>query len=356
MAAHKPETPASHDTMLRAMRAYGAASRQLNAWIAGEQALGLLLAAQTSGILDATMTPRTADDIAATTGVDGPRVADILRALDAHGVVVREGERYRLAPDYALLLAPDAFQPLPDLLARSATLARVLEASAAPERAYTGLAGEEALVLAQGLAPNPLSPAFVAYWAGLSAQLPELRARWDAGGRHIEFGCGAGGALLGVAAAHPRLTAVGIEISPAVIPETRRRAAAGVADRVEVRQGDACDGAEAAAYDSAFWAQQFFPAASRSATLAALVRTLKPGGFLLLPTFASGEPPADDEALHAPAGQAYALSRVRFGHWGVPALTVEALRAEAEAAGFAYLRRAPAPFPGSFILLLQSPA
>jgi ubiquinone/menaquinone biosynthesis C-methylase UbiE len=189
----------------------------------------------------------------------------------------------------------------------------------------------------------------------VSAMLPELRARWDAGARHIEFGCGAGGSLLGFAAAHPRLTAVGVEINGAILPETRRRAEAiGVADRVELRQGDALDGAEVAAYDSALWAQQFFAAAGRPAMLAALRRTLKPGGFLIVPTFVPSEPPASDAALHTPAGQAYALSRMRFGRWGIPALTTDELRAEAEAAGFIYLTRAP--FSTFFLLLFQRPA
>lgn len=289
------------------------------------------------------------------TGVDGPRVADLLRALDAHGVVARDGATYRLAADYATLAAPDAFQPLPDLLACSAMMARVLETGAAPEQAYTGMSAEEALTFARAAAPNPLSPAFVAYLAAVTDQLPELRARWEAGGHHLEFGCGAGATLVGFLAAHPRLTAVGVEINPAVIPETRRRAAAaGVADRVTVRQGDARDGAEAATYDSAFWAQQFFATPDRPALLAALRRALKPAGLLLVPTFVPGEPPVDDEALRAPRGRAYALNRVRFGHWGIPALTAAELRVEAETAGFASIRQTA--FSTAFLLLFRAPA
>jgi SAM-dependent methyltransferase len=345
---------ASDDSVHHALQAYGAASRQVNAWIAGEQALGLLRAAQDSGLLDAARTPRTAGEIAGVTGVDGSRVADLLQALDAHGVVERDGERYRLAPDFALLAAPDAFQTLPDLLDRSALAARVLAASAT-DQAYTSMSTADALTFARAAAPNPLSPAFVAYMGAVAAQLPELRARWDAGARHVEFGCGAGGALIGFAAAHPRLTAVGIEIGPTIIPETRRRAAAaGVAARVAVRQGDARDGAEDATYDSAFWAQQFFAAGDRGTVLAALGRTLKPGGLLIVPTFVPSEPPPTAEELHGPMGRLYALSRVRFGHWGIPVLTAEALRAEVEAAGFSYRDRAP--FSTAHLLLFRAPA
>ena len=271
------DMPSDHDQMLGALQAFGAASQQLNAWVAGEQALALLRAAHAAGILAAVGTPRTADEVAGATGVDGGRVADILRALDAHGIVEREGATYRLAANFALLSAPTAFQTLPDLLGRSAMLARVLETSATPDHDYTALSAEDALALARGAAPNPLSPAFVAYMDPVAAQLPELRARWEAGARHIEFGCGAGGALLGFVAAHPRLTAVGVEIRGAILAETRRRAEAiGVADRVELRHADALDGAEANTYDSAFWAQQFFATSDRPAMLAVLLRALRP--------------------------------------------------------------------------------
>ncbi len=74
--------------------------------------------------------------------------------------------------------------------------------------------------------------------------------------------------------------------------------------------------------------------------LAALGRTLMPGGFLLVPTFTRGEP-SDEAALHTPAGQRYALNRLRFGWWGVPPLTPEEPRAEVEAAGFMYVDRTP---------------
>ena len=354
MATREADIPLSRDTVMGELQAYGTASQQLNTWIAGEQALGLLRAAHAAGILAATETPRTTNEIARVTGLDSQRAADILYALNAHGVVKREGEAYHLAANFALLLAPTAFQTLPDLLARSAMMAGVLEASVAPDHAYTVLSAQDALVLARGAAPNPLSPVFVAYMGMVAAQLPELRARWDAGARHIEFGCGAGGGLLGFVAAHLRLTAVGVEIHGTVLAEARRRAeAVGIADRVELRHADALDGAEADTYDSAFWAQQFFAAASRPAMYAVVMRTLKPGGFLILPTFVPSEPPASEEALHTPAGQAYALSRIRFGHWGVPALTADELHAEAEAAGFAFVRRAP--FSTSFLLLFQRP-
>ncbi len=80
---------------------------------------------------------------------------------------------------------------------------------------------------------------------------------------------------------------------------------------------------------------------------------LRPGGFLILPTFVPSEPPASAEVLHSSAGQAYALSRLRFGYWGVPVHTADELRAEAEAAGFIYVRRAP--FSTSYLLLFQRP-
>ncbi len=91
MADNAQVAPPDGAPVRGALPAFGAASQQLNAWIAGEQALALLRAARTAGILAATGTPRTVDEVATMTGLAGARVADLLYVLDAHGIVAREG-------------------------------------------------------------------------------------------------------------------------------------------------------------------------------------------------------------------------------------------------------------------------
>jgi hypothetical protein len=67
-------------------RRYQAAGRSFHEWASGARALALLRGALSSGVFDAARTPSTVEEISAATGVDEARVADLCRALEAHGV------------------------------------------------------------------------------------------------------------------------------------------------------------------------------------------------------------------------------------------------------------------------------
>ena len=138
------------------------------------------------------------------------------------------------------------------------------------------------------------------------------------------------------------MTAVGVELDADLLAVARQRAAAlGVAERAEWRHGDARDIADEAAFDTLAWSQYYFPAETRAATLAAAYRALKPGGYLLASML--NDPPADDAELHGPAGRTYTLTRLLYRAWGVPIRTADELRAEVEAAGFAFVRIIESP-------------
>lgn len=338
------KTATGREALQRELRAYGAAGRTLNGWISGARALALLRGALSSGIFDAARTPSTAEEISDATGVEGPRVADVCLALEAHGVFDRDGESYRLSEDYEVLASPNALQSLPDLLAKERVLGRALGSAAASHgAAYTELPSEDATAMALGVGMRPSSPTARALWASaLAGMAPELYSLWEGGGRHLEIGCGAANALLSLLAALPKLSAVGVEIDGGAIALARRRARElGVDDRVELRHADARDLAEEASFDSANWSQQFFPTEGRREVLAAAWRALKPGGYLLATMF--GDPPGSAEALREPAGRSYALDRLAYGGWGVPVLGVEELREQVEGAGFEVLRTASPP-------------
>ncbi len=269
--------------------------------------------ALSSGIFDAARTPSTVAEISDATGVEGPRVADVCLALEAHGVFERDGESYRLSKDFAALASPDALQSLPDLLAKERVLGRTLESAASSRGAYTQLPSEDASAMASGVGMRPTSPTARALWASALAEMaPELYSLWEGGGRHLEIGCGAANALLSLLATPPKLSAVGVEIDGGAVALARRRARElGVEDRVELRHADARTLAEEASFDSANWSQQFFPAEDREEVLAAALRALKPGGYLLATMF--GEPPGSAEVLRESAGRSYALDRLAYG-------------------------------------------
>lgn len=294
------------DTAAR-LAAYGAASQTLNGWLEGSQALALLEAASASGLLDAAWQPATTARLAALTGLDESRVVDLCLALDAHGVLDRDGDTYALAPAFATLNDPDAPNPLATVLASAAAATRQL---AGPGGGYAGLPADEMLAIARGVTVRPGAALAGAALGVVEAALPEIAARWARGGRHIEVGCGIGGGVLGALLRYPALTAVGIDREAAPLGEARRAAGAlGVADRVELRQQDARDLADEVAYDTAFWSQFFFPRPTRTAALAAIFRALRPGGYLGMPILPFA--PETPVGLRTAAGRQYARNRVR---------------------------------------------
>ena len=322
------------------LAAYQAANKTLNEWINGAHALALLRGALTSGVFDAARTPRTPAEMAEITGLDEGQVADIAAALVAHGVFERAGDRFRLTPDFARLAGPNAFFGLPQLVEVRLVEARTLEAIGSPGGPYTALPTEDLLAIARGVTfADPAAPIMQARRALLVENLPEVCERGAAGGRHAEFGCGIGSRVLLWLLMWPRVTAVGYEINAQVVAEARRRAAAlGVADRVEFRHADVRDIRDEAVFDDGFWSQSFFPAESRAAALAAIRRALKPGGYLVVPGFEGGEPPASEAGWREPQGQAYLRSRLVYRRWGIPTPTAVELRAELEGAGFEFVR------------------
>ena len=105
---------------------------------------------------------------------------------------------------------------------------------------------------------------------------------------------------------------MGVEIDGGAIAVARRRARGlGVDGRVELGHADARSLSEEVSFDSANRSRQFFPAEGRGEVLAAVRRTLKPGGYLLAMMF--GDPPGFAEALREPAGRSYALDRLAYG-------------------------------------------
>ncbi len=334
------------------LQAYGAASQKLNQWVEGAHALALVQAALSSGFLDAARMPSTPAQLATVTGLDPARVADLCLALDAHGILDREGEAYELSPDFAALADPDAPQALTTTIRRAAVVARLLAGTADPDESYAALPPDDLLVMARGVTAQPGAVLARAMMTAIGDALPELGAIHRVGGRHLELGCGIGGALLHVLALYPNSVGVGVERKAVLLEEARRHAAVmGVVDRVELRQMDARDVTDEVAFDTVQWSQFFFPADTRAATLAVARRALKPGGYLLLSLLS--DPPATREGLREAAGRGYARARVLYGGWGVPVLSAEELRAEAERAGFEFVRLVA--LPGARGLLARRP-
>ena len=126
----------------------------------------------------------------------------------------------------------------------------------------------------------------VPQWIGA---LPHVRAKLAAGARAADIGCGAGRALLQLAAAFPASSFVGYDMfAPAVDRATGNAREAGVADRVRFEQRDATTGIPEI-FDLITMFDSLHDVADPVAALSAVRHALSPDGVLLLMEIQSGD-------------------------------------------------------------------
>lgn len=329
---------------VRLARAFEASSR-IEGWADGARALSLLSAVSESGWLTLLAEPCDAAFLEAATGLAGDRVDDVLAALEAHGVVVRDGAQARLSEEFAALGADDAWVGVRDTLAMANLTVAAVARSTRPGTDGPPDAAE-AMVVARALGGRTTPVAHVVY-DGVFAHIPEDHEALRQGGdRLLEVGSGVATTALTRAQADPALQVVAIEIVPEVAVESQRRAEAlGVADRFTSVVADAQDFEATAEFDVAFWAQPFFHGSARRGTLAMMLRALKPGGLLVMQEL---YPAPTDEAERRRSS----MMRLVYERWGVSfGPSAEDLSAEGSAAGFELVRLAPTPPLGRSVLM-----
>jgi 2-polyprenyl-3-methyl-5-hydroxy-6-metoxy-1,4-benzoquinol methylase len=199
-----------------------------------------------------------------------PRVRDLLAAVARE--VLGEGSavtRGQAAPVVGMTRA---------LLAQSAELV------ADPGRAAGWMPDDETLL--QGISRQSASIAGVI--AGASDELDGLGAALRTPGATIlDVGTGCGWLSIALAQSFPAARVVGIDIFERALALARQNvAAAGLADRVEIRTEDATQLASGDVYDAIWLPMPFLPREILPAVFAAVAGALRPGGWVLPGTFA----------------------------------------------------------------------
>jgi SAM-dependent methyltransferase len=271
------------------------------------------------GIVERLGEPTGAEALAASAGVSPQLAERLVDTLVALGLAERRGDRYvtttALAGRSAAMLAADG----------TATL---LQAADLVRRAAAGQLGEggwrhtdPAVLQAQGT----MSAGAVAFLERSvfphAAGIPE---RLESGATFLDVGAGVAGVSIDMCRRFPRLRAVGLEPAEAPLALARANvAAAGLEDRLELRQLLVQDLDDVDAFDIAWLPLNFLPTAVLAEALERVGRALRPGGLLLLATLGGG---GDD--LRS------AAARLRSVLWGGDALEPERVVEMLQAAGY----------------------
>lgn len=115
--------------------------------------------------------------------------------------------------------------------------------------------------------------------------LPGLAAKLAEGGMILEVGCGTGNHLIHLARAFPKSRCVGVDIDPTSLAIARTAVQeAGIADRVEIQEGDVGSAVSPDTFDVAIMIEVLHEIASarRSKVIQGCARALHSGGWLVI--------------------------------------------------------------------------
>lgn len=247
--------------------------------------------------------------------VDAP--ADLAQRCDAVAGAVL-GDLTALSPEQRLVLA----SMLRALLGQAAAFANT------PDQPSTWAVTDPVVLQSLGQA----SAAFAPYICGpLAEGLGDLHARLRAPGAAV-LDVGVGVAALAVAFAQqlPQARVVGLDVwEPSLSIARRNVAAAGLAQRVELRRQDVCELTEQDAYDLVWFSGPFIPGKVQPAALARCAASLRRGGWLVYGAFGG------------PTPLAAALADLRTVRSGGPALSDADVAAMLAGAGLVDAHAAP---------------
>jgi predicted O-methyltransferase YrrM len=292
-------------------------------------AFATLTTALEAGLLDQLAEPQELGSIGGHSELDPSLVEGILEVLVALGLVRRDGQVVVAAPGLVPLLAPGAKEVLLAQLRSTDLQARQLVDAARHGSLAPGWQHTDPMLLeAQGRSGQSAMPAMI----GALRQNPELAARLDRpSASFLDVGVGVGVIAIELCRAFPTLRVVGLEPAPAPLAQAHANvAAAGLADRIELRQQGVQDLQDSEAFDLAYVAQVFIPDGVFEAGLARVWRALRPGGWMSMPAIS-----APGEDLEA------ALSRLRNRLWGGGVRLPEQVAEAARAVGFTGIRVSP---------------
>jgi ubiquinone/menaquinone biosynthesis C-methylase UbiE len=239
--------------------------------------LGLFARVREAGA-DGTTTAR----LAADTGCQPHAVETWAWAADAHDLVTLEGDRLTIDDDVAVILTdPDR----PEFLGGQFIHATVasLDWGGMLEFFRTGEPVRDRPDRYRVAIERLTAQDIAVFFQEALAELPQLVADLSRGGRVVDVHCGGGRWLVAMARRFPQLELVGVEFEPDSVVRARARVdAAGLGDRITIREGSVTEPGAAGEFDLAYFQYALHQLPDAPAVLRAAWESLHPGGRLLV--------------------------------------------------------------------------
>jgi SAM-dependent methyltransferase len=336
-------TPTEHDRPTTAAQALqtaedvGAIGEELGTTV---WAFAVVCSAAEAGLLACLGEPRRVDEAAAQTALPAPLVAQMLDVLVALRLVQRDEDQYRAAPGLLPLLQPPASAGLlADLrstyLQAWDTIVRAKRGTLQTGWYYT----DPEILAAQGAhgSGGGIELMVRLLFPQLEGLEDRLRGPWA----FLDVGTGVAGIAIAMCQASPTVRVVGLEPAEAPMALARRNvAAAGLAERIQLRSQRVEELTDTEAFDLVWLPQVFLPGAVLPRALRAAWTALRPGGWILLPAISvtgadtraalarfrnvlwGGDPLTPEEVAYLLTEARFAAARVLFGPGGTPPLVV----------------------------------
>jgi SAM-dependent methyltransferase len=221
-------------------------------------------------------------DLAAATGTRPGAVAAWSWASDAHDLTTFEDDRLTIDGDVAEILLDDH---RPDFLGGQFVHAVVasMDWGGMDEFFRTGRTVGERPDRYRAAIERLTRQDIAVFFQEVLAALPQLAADLAAGGRVVDIHSGGGRWLVAMARRFPRLELVGVEFEADSVARARATVEAeGLADRIEIRQGEPTDPGHEGEYDLAYFQYALHQLHDAPKALAAAWGALRPGGRVLV--------------------------------------------------------------------------
>ena len=293
--------------------------------------LAALAASVESGLAAALDEPRDAGELAERTGLPVAVVEALVVVLATMELAERIGEHWVAGPE----LEPAMREPQLGLLRddlRTTLLQSVALFTAArvePHALGRWRHTDEELLQAQGRLSARVIPLLAHV---LFPHVPGLLDRLGSEvGAFLDVGAGVAAVSIAMCQQYPAIRAVGLEPASAPLELARRNvAAAGLKERIELRDRRVEELDDEAAFDVAWLPASFLPADTLATALGTVHRALRPGGLLLTGAL---DPRGEDAEA--------AVTRLRLTLWGGDSVAPGEVVAMIEAAGYVHVTRVP---------------